>query len=180
MTTGHFTAPIWGADGIDTEFTHDGKEIDVEHQEHAIESTLTNERIQNDLQYDLNDPSSVSAVKKYLWRLDFMILPTISACYFFAYLDRGNVAVCRPVTVISQLHLINRQNAKLLGLSAGHDTAKAGVGPGKLALSAKQWDVVIMITYVGLIMFQIPGCIGFRLFSPSRVRNLSIPTCPDL
>jgi len=30
---------------------------------------------------------------RYLWKLDFLILPTISACYFFEYLDRGNVAV---------------------------------------------------------------------------------------
>lgn len=33
------------------------------------------------------------ARKKYLRKLDFIILPTISALYFFAYLDRGNIAV---------------------------------------------------------------------------------------
>lgn len=35
------------------------------------------------------------ARSRYLWKLDLMILPTISACYFFEYLDRGNVAVRR-------------------------------------------------------------------------------------
>jgi len=37
-----------------------------------------------------------------------------------------------------------------------------------------------MIAYVGLILFQIPGCIGFRIFPPSKVRSrltTSIPEC---
>lgn len=34
-----------------------------------------------------------SLERKYLLRLDCMILPMISAFYFFAYLDRGNAAV---------------------------------------------------------------------------------------
>jgi len=31
-----------------------------------------------------------------------------------------------------------------------------------------------MIAYVGLILFQIPGCIGFRVFSPSKVSASSL------
>lgn len=41
----------------------------------------------------LDDPEMKKEENRYLWKLDFMILPTISACYFFEYLDRGNVAV---------------------------------------------------------------------------------------
>lgn len=41
----------------------------------------------------LHDTSDDKARSRYLWKLDLMILPTISACYFFEYLDRGNVAV---------------------------------------------------------------------------------------
>lgn len=76
---------------------------------------------------------------------------------------------------MKEYHVVNRsdtevcQNAKLLGLANGHHTAKQGVGPGTKALSAEQWEVVIMIAYVGLILFQVPGCIGFRIFSPSKV-----------
>lgn len=31
--------------------------------------------------------------KRYMRRLNYLILPTISALYFFEYLDRGNIAV---------------------------------------------------------------------------------------
>lgn len=31
--------------------------------------------------------------KQYMRRLNYLILPTISALYFFEYLDRGNIAV---------------------------------------------------------------------------------------
>jgi len=41
----------------------------------------------------LHVTSDEKARSRYLWKLDFLILPTISACYFFEYLDRGNVAV---------------------------------------------------------------------------------------
>jgi hypothetical protein len=41
----------------------------------------------------LEDPEYVRAQKKYLRKLDCIILPAISALYFFEYLDRGNIAV---------------------------------------------------------------------------------------
>ncbi|KAI9695195.1 MAG: hypothetical protein M1820_008831 [Bogoriella megaspora] len=78
-------------------------------------------------------------------------LEPISTLYFFEYLDRGNVA-----------------NAKLFGLSKGRNTPSGGVGPENQGLSASQREVVIMIFYVGLILFQVPGCIGYRIFSPSK------------
>lgn len=61
------------------------------------------------------------------------------------------------------------QNAKLLGIANGHDTPFDGVGPGTKALGTTQWQTVIMIFYVGLILFQVPGCIGYRMFPPSKV-----------
>jgi MFS family permease len=35
-------------------------------------------------------------------------------------------------------------------------------------LSAVHWETAIMIFYVGLILFQVPGCIGYRIFPPSK------------
>lgn len=40
-----------------------------------------------------DNPEWIMAQKRYLRKLDLIILPTISALYFFEYLDRGNVAV---------------------------------------------------------------------------------------
>ena len=47
----------------------------------------------------LEDPEYVRAQKKYLFKLDCIILPTISVLYFFEYLDRGNIAVSRDLNV---------------------------------------------------------------------------------
>ncbi|KAE8383304.1 major facilitator superfamily domain-containing protein [Aspergillus bertholletiae] len=93
----------------------------------------------------------VTAQKRYLRKLDYIILPTISALYFFEYLDRGNIA-----------------NAKLYGYNQGHNTFHHGVGPGDEKLSSTQWQLVVMIFYVGLVLFQVPGCIGYRVFPPSK------------
>ena len=51
------------------------------------------EEIQKEVR-NLNDPEWIKAQKRYLWKLDSIILPAISTLYFFEYLDRGNVAVC--------------------------------------------------------------------------------------
>ncbi len=40
-----------------------------------------------------DDPERAAAEKRYMRRLNSIILPTISLLYFFEYLDRGNVAV---------------------------------------------------------------------------------------
>jgi hypothetical protein len=37
--------------------------------------------------------------RRYMRRLNMIILPTISALYFFEYLDRGNVAVSDQLTI---------------------------------------------------------------------------------
>jgi hypothetical protein len=98
------------------------------------------------------DEGWIKAQKRYLWKLDYILLPTVSLLYFFEYLDRGNIA-----------------NARLYGLDEGHDTEGQGVGTGTKTLTSSQWQLVVMIFYVGLVLFQVPGCIGYRVFSPSKV-----------
>jgi hypothetical protein len=44
----------------------------------------------------LEDPEIAHRKRRYIWKLDSIILPTISALYFFEYLDRGNIAVRTP------------------------------------------------------------------------------------
>jgi hypothetical protein len=51
----------------------------------------------------LDDPEWLQAQKRYLRKLDWMILPVISSLYFFEYLDRGNIGVRQPLTQ-STLH----------------------------------------------------------------------------
>lgn len=41
----------------------------------------------------LGDPEFAQRKRRYVWKLDCIILPTVSALYFFEYLDRGNIAV---------------------------------------------------------------------------------------
>lgn len=41
----------------------------------------------------LDSPEAREAERKFIWKLDLIILPTISALYFFEYIDRGNIAV---------------------------------------------------------------------------------------
>lgn len=41
----------------------------------------------------LEDPEWLAKQKKYLRKLDSILLPTISILYFFEYLDRGNIGV---------------------------------------------------------------------------------------
>ncbi|KAF5855678.1 hypothetical protein ETB97_008613 [Aspergillus alliaceus] len=100
---------------------------------------------------DVAQVGSFTTENRYLRKLDYIILPTISALYFFEYLDRGNIA-----------------NAKLYGYSNGYATHHHGIGPGDGMLSSTQWQLVVMIFYVGLVLFQVPGCIGYRIFSPSK------------
>ena len=43
------------------------------------------------------DPERDFHEKKYMRKLNWTILPMISALYFFSYLDRGNIAVGIPL-----------------------------------------------------------------------------------
>jgi hypothetical protein len=81
-----------------------GIEIDQLEQQAAEEqledSAYASSEIQKEIQ-QLEDPEWIQSQKAYLRKLDFIILPVISAFYFFEYLDRGNIAVSchRPRTV---------------------------------------------------------------------------------
>jgi hypothetical protein len=48
--------------------------------------------IQKEMQL-VDDPERIENQKKYLLKLDMILMPTISLLYFFEYLDRGNIAV---------------------------------------------------------------------------------------
>ncbi|KAH7304059.1 major facilitator superfamily domain-containing protein [Stachybotrys elegans] len=100
---------------------------------------------------DPEDPEWIAAQKSYLKKLDWIILPMISLLYFFEYLDRGNIA-----------------NAKLYGYAEGHLTATQGAGNGYEPLSDSEWQLCVMMFYVGLVLFQVPSCIGYRIFPPSK------------
>lgn len=47
----------------------------------------------------LDTPEARARVRAYMWKLDCIILPTISALYFFEYIDRGNIAVRRNKSI---------------------------------------------------------------------------------
>ena len=49
--------------------------------------------IQKETHEVLDDPDARKYERRYLRKLDMIILPTVSGLYFFEYLDRGNVAV---------------------------------------------------------------------------------------
>jgi hypothetical protein len=75
--------------GNDSEIAHveeSNSQLDVDTIDYA------SPEIQKDIRV-LNDPEWIKAQKSFLRKLDFIILPTISALYFFEYLDRGNIAV---------------------------------------------------------------------------------------
>jgi|SRR3569833_61072 len=67
---------------IQSTASHDGADS-------APEDGLQKER-------QLDGPEWAAARKRYMRKLNFIILPTISLLYFFEYLDRGNVAVGIP------------------------------------------------------------------------------------
>jgi MFS family permease len=155
---------------------------DVSRVESRQEYTQTNDYASQDIQkvaHRLDDTEFFLAQKRYLRKLDLTILPMISTLYFFEYLDRGNIAVCfsylsSPSDLQSRtLTSVHRQNAKLYGYNKGHHTTASGMGPGEESLTATQWQLIIMIFYVGLVLFQVPGCIGYRVFPPSKVYLLS-------
>ncbi|EED12602.1 conserved hypothetical protein [Talaromyces stipitatus ATCC 10500] len=67
----------------------------------------------------------IKAQKKYLWKLDYILLPAVTILYFFEYLNRGNVG-----------------NAKLYGWDAGHNSEKEAVGLGAKSLSSSGLPLV--------------------------------------
>jgi hypothetical protein len=47
--------------------------------------------------------------RKLLWKQDFSIVLALSGCFFFAYLDRGQVGNARIMGLEQDLHLTNSQ-----------------------------------------------------------------------
>ena len=138
--------------------TNDTQHIEQANQQNVADIEEADDCVPEEIQKDIQnryDPEWIKAQKRYVWKLDCIVLPVVSLLYFFEYLDRGNVA-----------------NAKLYGLDNGHNTSAQGVGPGTHSVTSSQWQLVVMIFYVGLVLFQVPGCIGYRVFSPSKVRTL--------
>ena len=75
--------------GNDSEIAHvedSNSQLDVEATDYAPPEIQKEIRV-------LTDPEWIKAQKSFLRKLDFIILPTISALYFIEYLDRGNIAV---------------------------------------------------------------------------------------
>jgi hypothetical protein len=125
---------------------------------------------------DLEDPEWIAAQKSYFRKLDWIILPMISLLYFFEYLDRGNIAVGGTQNLTTSFGHAKTddkrlQNAKLYGYAEGHLTATQGAGNGHEPLSDSEWQLCVMMFYVGLVLFQVPGCIGYRIFPPSKVNS---------
>jgi len=87
----------------------DERIADIESQEeyldhhHTDKHALRNHQAQHIEYNDNHDPETKRAHDRYLWKLDLLILPAISACYFFEYLDRGNVAVSGRLLALSAL-----------------------------------------------------------------------------
>ncbi|KAJ5815487.1 hypothetical protein N7474_007264 [Penicillium riverlandense] len=134
--------------------TDDAQHIEQANTQNMTDIEKTDYQVAEETQKEIQnqyDPEWIRAQKRYLWKLDCIILPVVSLLYFFEYLDRGNVA-----------------NAKLYGLDDGHDTPSQGVSAGITPLSSSQWQLVVMIFYVGLVLFQVPGCLGYRVFPPSK------------
>ena len=77
--------------------TDDVSHVEQARTQHEIEKgdDYAPEEIQKEVR-NLDDPEWIKAQRRYLWRLDTIILPAISILYFFEYLDRGNVAVSLP------------------------------------------------------------------------------------
>ncbi len=79
-----------------------GEPTDIDHVEHSRpdaeahspKEDYAGEEVQKGAAM-LQDPAWIDAQKRYVRKLDTIILPAITLLYFFEYLDRGNVAVRR-------------------------------------------------------------------------------------
>jgi hypothetical protein len=74
-----------------------------DHEKGTEQAGIAPDDVRRNVLEVLNDsPESRARERAYLWKLDTIILPVISALYFFEYIDRGNIAV-RGYTSFSQL-----------------------------------------------------------------------------
>ncbi|KAK4182953.1 putative transporter [Podospora australis] len=78
-----------------------------------------------------------AAEKKFLFKIDTIILPIIAAIYFLAALDRTDVGNAAVAGMTDQLHL-----------------------------SAAQLSYCVAFFYIGFLIFQLPGSILVRVLTP--------------
>ncbi|KAL1630898.1 hypothetical protein SLS56_004711 [Neofusicoccum ribis] len=79
------------------------------------------------------------AEKKLLWKMDWIILPTIAPLYVFSFLDRVNIG-----------------NARLYGLEED------------LGLSSMQFSIAISLFFVTYVCVEIPSNLVIKRIGPSR------------
>lgn len=88
---------------------------------------------------DLETPQDLEVVqddeKKFLRKMDLLLMPMFGAMYFFSYLDRSNIG-----------------NAKLAGLMED------------IGLTQSQFSTASAVLYSTYISIQIPGVLLFRMF----------------
>ncbi|KAK3987285.1 putative transporter [Cladorrhinum sp. PSN332] len=87
----------------------------------------------------------IRAEKRYLFKIDCIILPLIAAIYFLASLDRSDVS----------------------------NAVVAGMGK-ELQLNAGQISNCIAFFYIGFLVFQIPGSILVRVLTPPIQLGLAL------
>lgn len=75
------------------------QKLDIDHVEESFKTNAQGEdgdyapdSVQRTVEI-LQDAATAAAAKKYMRKLDWIILPAITFLYFLEYLDRGNVAV---------------------------------------------------------------------------------------
>ena len=71
-----------------------GKSVDTNPQKLEAQAQYYADNEVQEHQRVLDTEGARDAEREYMKKLNLIVLPTISALYFFEYLDRGNIAVC--------------------------------------------------------------------------------------
>ncbi|OKL55471.1 hypothetical protein UA08_09207 [Talaromyces atroroseus] len=83
--------------------------------------------------------------RRLIWKQDLLIVSLLAGCFFFAYLDRTQIG-----------------NARIMGLEAG------------LGISSSQYFNVLMMFYVGYMVFELPAALILRYLPPPVVFGFSV------
>ncbi|GAB5587371.1 hypothetical protein Unana1_02271 [Umbelopsis nana] len=86
-----------------------------------------------------------SIARRLLWKIDLWILPMLSLIYFFASMDRSDIA-----------------NAQLAGMQKA------------INASDSDWTEVVSFFYLGYIVSQPIGTLFLRAFTPPRILGFSV------
>lgn len=88
---------------------------------------------------DTRDKENIAAEKKFIRKMDLLLMPLFGSMYFFSYLDRSNIG-----------------NAKLAGLMED------------INLTDSQFSTASSVLYATYITVQIPGVLLFRMFKANH------------